>query len=345
MNHTTLLCQNSYLQSYSEEAPFQDASTADPNEPLTDSYYPSNVSHTCPSFESMSFYVNHEIHSPAADWGINAMRMHPEAGPIQIDGLRWNQHYDSTCPPFDAYPAQSEWSAFDARSNNTISSSALPTGENSDSLLGLRNYEQSAYDRRHYGTTIDHALFTPPCPASLMSLDDSTHLLDHTGSHLRLDFEASSHPPPNQHDIDLDFSCLTNGTAIDLDSGSNVAYEPEIGSPNGTSTRLSCHHHGCEVQFNNVADRKRHLKTIHNEAGQSYMCAYVGCVRAYKVWNRLDSFKNHAKLHKPNDMEALVKKSRKQRDGLRVAVTTQKKLSQCRPNELGSHLSSSHEYY
>jgi cytochrome c556 len=54
------------------------------------------------------------------------------------------------------------------------------------------------------------------------------------------------------------------------------------------------------------------------------MCAYAGCVRAYKVWNRLDSFKNHAKLHKPDDMEALVKKSRKNHDVLRVAITTQR---------------------
>jgi hypothetical protein len=358
MDYTTLLYPDTYLQPYLEEALSQEASPADPNEPFADSSCPSNASHIWPSFGPTSFSgMKDAIHSSAAGWGVDAMRMDSAAGPVQIDGLRWNQHDDSARSSSKVYPVESGWSAFDTRSNNTTSSSALPTGDTSDLLLGLRNYDQSAYVPGYYSATINHVLFSPPCSVSLMPLDDlqscsnsvyplaqfdkprprafaeallwprpddSTQLLGHTGSHLHLDFEPSSYPLQSQHDMDLDLCYSNNGTTIDLDSISNVPYEPEIEIINSANTRLSCYHDGCKVQFNNVADRKRHLKTIHNEAGQSYMCAYAGCVRAYKVWNRLDSFKNHAKLHKPDDMEALVKKSRKNHDDLRVAITTQR---------------------
>lgn len=316
--------------------------------------------------------MKHEIYSPAADWDLDAIRMDSAAEPVQIDELRWNQHDDSAYSSFEVHSARSGWSAFDVRSNNTTSTNALPISDTSDSLLGLHNYDRFAYIPGYYGATTDHAF---PCSVSMVSPDDfqscstpvylfaqvdnpralaeplpwscpddSTQLLHHTGSHLRLDFEASSHPPPRQHVLDIDLSCSSNRAATDFDSISSVPHEPETETPNSANTRLPCNHDGCEVHFNNVADRKRHLKTIHNEAGQSYMCAYVGCVRAYKVWNRLDSFKNHAKLHKPDDMEALVEKSRRERSGLRVAVTTQGKLRKFRPSELGSHLSRSHEY-
>jgi hypothetical protein len=284
------------------------------------------------------------------------------AGPGQMDGLRWNQYNDSARFS-NGYPAQSGRSAFDARGNDSASSRAITIGETPNSLLGVSNYDQSAFVPTYYDASFDHPLFSNSCSVSSMLLDDfqsssnsvyrlvhdhnpapqtltetlpwsrpddSMQLLVNTGSHLYHDLEAVSHALLGQHDMELESCWSENGTAPISDPISSVLYEPERETPNDASTMLSCSHDGCTVQFKNVADRKRHLNTIHNQAGQSYMCAHAGCVRAFKVWNRLDSFKNHAKLHNPRDMESLidssVDRSRKEGKGLRVAVTTQAKF-------------------
>jgi len=367
-----------HLQSYSEEAFRQEASPADPNEPFAYPCYSSNASHVWPSSDSTSFSrMKHETHSPEAHWDADAMRMDLAAELVHTDGLRWPQYKDSACSS-DVYPGQTGLSAFDARDDASKSSRALAIGDAFDPLLGLREYDQFAYVPGYYNAPIDHTPFSTPCSVSSMPLDDyqsyyssvyplahghnpvpnafaeplpwsrshdSTQLLVDAGSHLCLDLEDSSHKLPTQYDMDLDSCWSDNGAAIDLDSISNVTNEPEIENLDDSISRLSCYHDGCRIQFKNVADRKRHLNTIHNEAGQSFMCAHLGCVRAYKVWNRLDSFRKHAKLHNPKDMDALVEKSRKKGDGLRVAVTTQAKLRRCRPGELDSRLSKSHDYY
>jgi hypothetical protein len=150
---------------------------------------------------------------------------------------------------------------------------------------------------------------------------ENDQLLNHTGSHF--DNQADCISPV----IDDDYHPWGNDLAAGSNTLYNAADRPGINTSHATK-ELPCSHSTCGVKFKNAADRKRHLNTIHNEAGQSYRCVYDGCSKAYKVWTRLDSFKNHTKLHHPVDMEALVRDSRRERHGLPVAMTTPTTISQ-----------------
>jgi len=355
--------ESDHLQSCLEGVFPPEESLVDPVQTFADPYRPSNASVAWPSSAPTSASrMNYEVHNSKVECYLDARYVDLAAGLDQMDELGWHQ-CDYSARSYNGYHAQNGQSAFDACGNDSLSSRARAIWETPVSLLGTSNYDQFAFVPPHYDTSFDPALFSNPCSVSSMLFDDiqsssnsvyrpvhdhnfgpephtetrpwsrpddSMQLLVNTGSHLYHDLEAVSNAIPGQHDMELEPCWSETGTATFSDTTSNVPYEPESKPPQDASTILSCSYDGCSVPFKNVADRKRHLNTIHNQAGQSYMCAHAGCVRAFKVWNRLDSFKNHAKLHNPGDIDSLINssadRSRKERKGLRVAVTTQAKF-------------------
>lgn len=136
--------------------------------------------------------------------------------------------------------------------------------------------------------------------------------------------------------------------AADVEPSSQTVCEPGLGFHDDVDPKLSCYYINCDKcgkPFVNATDCKRHFNTFHNVERQSYRCAHNGCVRVYKVWNRLDSFKQHARRHNLDEsqIQALVQRSRnREHNSLHVALTTKTGLSKIRPNDLEKHLARSH---
>ncbi|PSN70215.1 hypothetical protein BS50DRAFT_571506 [Corynespora cassiicola Philippines] len=80
----------------------------------------------------------------------------------------------------------------------------------------------------------------------------------------------------------------------------------------------------CDKTFSHKADLSRHVRTQHQMAGEGYRCTAESCPKLGKVWNRLDSFRQHLqKLHKDEDQKELLEKSIRGATGLVISVTTQ----------------------
>ena len=233
--------------------------------------------------------------------------------------------------------SESSWSAF---------------GDN-DGLVqsvNLQEDDPTGYDKRPCGTTGSEdskALLGFDYSFSTMSMDldpyaiqtrcDSAdplegHRLSYRGLSVanRTMFDVDQSRKPRYIDRESeylssvdDFEVLFSGdtTVSDSEFSAGTTYEPGMSAPRSLGSKITCLYPGCVSEFTYMADRKRHVNTVH-KAGQSYRCAFNGCAKADKVWTRLDSFKKHTRLHRPADMEALVQQSRTERHHLPMSMTT-----------------------
>ncbi|KAF1993577.1 hypothetical protein P154DRAFT_540306 [Amniculicola lignicola CBS 123094] len=96
----------------------------------------------------------------------------------------------------------------------------------------------------------------------------------------------------------------------------------------------TCPLRDCSIQFMHSADITRHLRSKHQSPWGGYRCAFEGCFKKDKIWNRLDSFKNHASSQHPDaEIDDLVRKSTRLRHGLPVSVTTPAMMSRRTPSQ------------
>jgi hypothetical protein len=300
-----------------------------------------------------------------------------------MDGLGWIQRPNTTSPTFDYdpdldymqsdlgspvdykdYPA-SEWSSMYAFSDLQSLSPVQPCAQpDIDGILYRPNFEDDPWTSLRSTSSIqpNHGLgrsdfaepfsrFNHPRTRALevapswTGTDESFQLLDHASSTPCPGFESGCQLSSLHSYTNNTMYAPCDGTATDPELIAHAAYEPGSDFPGDVDSKLTCPYIDCGEQFANAADCKRHFNTFHDKDRQSYRCAHDGCVRAYKVWNRLDSFRKHAKRHHLDESQitVLVQRSRnRKQNGLHVALTTQKELSKIRTNELGSRLTKSH---
>lgn len=102
--------------------------------------------------------------------------------------------------------------------------------------------------------------------------------------------------------------------------------EPGLSRPRAHVSKSICPKPGCGKDFSYSADLSRHVKTMHSEAGRGYRCKIEGCNKAYKIWQRLDSFKKHTRTQHLSggvaDVKGVVSKSRTDQHDLPVFLTT-----------------------
>lgn len=108
--------------------------------------------------------------------------------------------------------------------------------------------------------------------------------------------------------------------------GGNGHAEPGLSHPRAHVSKSICPKPGCGKDFSYSADLSRHVKTMHSEAGRGYRCKIEGCNKAYKIWQRLDSFKKHTRTQHLSggaaDVKGVVRKSRTDQHDLPVFLTT-----------------------
>jgi hypothetical protein len=294
-----------------------------------------------------------------------------------MDGLSWSQRPDATSPTFDfdldlnsmqsdwGYNTASEWPSMnvfsDFESFSPVQSCAQPENDGifygptiecepwtplRSTFLMQANHDQGRSDSAGpFSRSSQPRMKTFEEALSWTGTNGSFQLSDHASSTPYLDFESGCQLSSLNSYTNNTVCTPCDGTATDPEPSSHTPYEPEIDFPDDMDSKPSCHYINCGKRFANAADCKRHFNTFHNVDRQSYRCAHDGCVKAYKVWNRLDSFRKHAKRHDLDEsqIKALVQRScNREQNGLHVALTTQKGLSKIRPNELGSRFTKSH---
>ena len=376
-----LLCQDNCMRSQAEEPSPQYLTFVKsiPKQPFTEPYGSSDASLTASCTATSLHGTPSESNDTSSKWSADAIYFQSDLGALNMAGLGWNLRPDN--PAFDLDSTQGDsGSTVDCRGFASLewpSMYSLSDFGDFESLLSVQEYAQHEIDGRLYGAISGHDPWSPLNPTSLMQTNHNEERSDSAGpfgrssqAHKRafeeappwpytketlqlfppsstsyLDFETNYQTPSmNSYTNDpLSYPC--DGTAIDPKPCSHAAYQSSTDLPDDVNSKWLCPYTDCGLKFTNAADCKRHFNTFHNLDRQSYRCAHDGCVKAYKVWNRLDSFRKHAKLHDltQSQMEALVQRSRnKEHNGLHVALTTQKALSKIGPNELGSHLTKSH---
>jgi len=132
----------------------------------------------------------------------------------------------------------------------------------------------------------------------------------------------------------LDTAISTGTTADAPELSAPLTQDAEHVLSSEQKTKFPCSNPGCSTKFLHQADLTRHLRTIHNitthnKARKTYRCVFEDCPKAYKVWTRLDSFKQHVfGQHADADGDDLVRKACREDHGLRVSLTTPISMSQ-----------------
>lgn len=236
--------------------------------------------------------------------------------------------HDDHLADLDCYHASdSAWGIF-GTGDELVYDVALPQDRLAGPYEGLHETTHG-FPVDHFAPELKSSL--PPSPVGLDGAHSCHGSNESPGSHQQLRTKSDPEEAFSFLEFDHDYLSSIDGGNIFFPGDESVfngelspstVYESAISSRTDSRSKVTCLHSGCRAKFSNLADRKRHIKTIH-EAGESYRCAFNGCAKAYKLWTRLDSFRNHAKSHRPSNLEALVRMSRTDRHGLPVSVITQ----------------------
>ncbi|KAK7177784.1 zinc finger protein 32 [Paraphaeosphaeria sporulosa] len=375
MYDNSLPCQDICLRSHAKEPSAQHSAyvISVPRQPFTELHASSDASLAAPPYAATIHGTRFESNNSSAKWRADAIYSQSKLEALDRGGLSWSQRSDATSPTFnldfDLDSTQSDWwspvDSIDAFSGFESLSPFQPCAQPEiDGRLYDPNIEyepwnclpstsltQANHDQERSDSAGLFGRFSqsrkrafeeaPPCTGT----NESFQLLDHTSSTPYLGFKSGCQLSSLNNYSNNTVCAPCDGTATDREPSSHTAYEPGIDFPSDVDSKLSCHYIDCGKRFANAADCKRHFNTFHNVDRQSYRCAHDGCIKAYKVWNRLDSFRKHAKRHHLDDsqMKALMQRSRnREHNGLHFALTTQKGLSKIGPNELVSRLTKSH---
>jgi hypothetical protein len=347
-----------------QESFAQDTQAYDPTSPLrsqsdTSSYSTGDFNHIVPFLETP--YADGDIYTDYTDrWRDSERFSNMDLELSGMVGQTWHtQRYPSSHPQ-RSHPAPHEWMTVH-EPKGVVNSEWVPEHDERRiptfaSLYEPRYEDHSsgpAYDAPHH-FTITHGL----SERSMNSLPAALPVYNGPNEGLQVGLESLNSlvisNGAQMDTLDSNYSMDYGDYTIDGNSWSEleerdafpflgmddvgqcgpsncIARDSRARASNEDRPKVACSHPGCNVKFSHHADLTRHLKSIHNEAGKSYRCAFKGCSKYDKVWTRLDSFKKHVtNQHPDTDVESLVQSSCRDHHDLPVSVTTPRLMSQQR---------------